>query len=109
MPGGIAPSNWRLVQGTLTLRHAKKGEPFIGINGKTEEHAAAGEVVYADSQGITCRYWNDRDSDRTKITKKTTRFLIFFDGINDETAIAAAQSEMTSALTGVTTLSSIVK
>ena len=96
------------VKGTLELRLAKQGENFIGINGKDTEQTNAGEVVYADEQGITCRLWNFKDSDRTKITKATTKFAVFFDGIGDAELIQKAQADMEAALKGFTCKSYIV-
>ena len=82
------------VNGDIQLRYAKAGEAFVGINGKETEKTASNEVIYSDNSGVTCRYWNDRDCDRTKITKETTQFIIFFDGVDDEARIRAAQEEM---------------
>jgi len=96
------------IVGTLQLKHAKKGEEFVGINGKDIEKTSDGEVIYADEQGVTCRFWNDRDCDRTKITKATTRFAIFFDGIDDAGLIKSAQADMEKALKDFTCKSYIV-
>jgi len=80
--------------GTMSLRYAKKGEEFVGINGKDVEKTVENEIVYADDIGVTCRFWNDRDCDRTKIKPTTTRCAVFFDGIDDTELIKSAQQEM---------------
>ena len=97
------------VAGDLELRFARAGEVFVGIGGKTTEQTQEGEIVYADSQGVTCRFWNAKDSDRTKITKATTRFIIFFDGVDDFERIAAAQAEMQNVLKDFSCKNYIVK
>lgn len=86
----------------ITLRTAKKGEEFIGINSKQIEKTSGNEIVYADSKGVFCRYWNDKDADRTKLTSKTTDYLLIFDGINDEEIIIKAFNDFYSVLFGDT-------
>jgi DNA/RNA-binding domain of Phe-tRNA-synthetase-like protein len=43
------------------------------------ETPPVGEVVWADSKGITCRRWNWRQCDRTAITEGTTDAYFVFD------------------------------
>ena len=86
------------VAGVLRLRLAAAGEPFTGIGAKAAEVTQADEVIYADDNGVTCRFWNAKDADRTKITKETTRFVIFFDGVDDAELIKKAQADMECAL-----------
>ncbi len=82
------------LKGDIQLRLARKGEEFIGINSKQVEKTSANEIVYADSYGVFCRCWNDKDSDRTKIDNNSKELLIIFDGINQEEDILKAGEEL---------------
>ncbi len=82
------------LKGNVQLRLAKKGEEFVGINSKQIEKTSANEIVYADENGVFCRCWNDRDSDRTKIDNNTKELLIIFDGIDQEDKILEAGKEL---------------
>jgi DNA/RNA-binding domain of Phe-tRNA-synthetase-like protein len=68
------------VNGVLSLRPARAGEPFepLGAPG-TSEPTADGEVVYADALGVVCRYWNWRDCHRTRVRDETRRILFVAD------------------------------
>ena len=39
----------------------------------------AGEVVWRDDRGVTCRRWNWRQGSRTQLTAGTTRAFFVFD------------------------------
>ena len=43
----------------------RSGEPIV-------EHPAAGEVVWIDDLGVTCRRWNWRQCARTRLTERST-------------------------------------
>jgi DNA/RNA-binding domain of Phe-tRNA-synthetase-like protein len=43
----------------------RSGEPIV-------EHPAAGEVVWIDDAGVTCRRWNWRQCVRTRLTEQST-------------------------------------
>jgi DNA/RNA-binding domain of Phe-tRNA-synthetase-like protein len=43
----------------------RSGEPVV-------EHPAAGEVVWRDDAGVTCRRWNWRQCARTRLTEEST-------------------------------------
>jgi len=80
--------------GDIELRLARKGEEFYGIGSKQVEKTSANEVVYSDEQGVFCRYWNDKDCDRTKITDDMTDVLFIFDGIDQKHKIEKAIFEI---------------
>ena len=84
--------------GDIQLRLARKGEEFCGIGSKQIEKTSANEVVYSDEQGVFCRYWNDKDCDRTKITDDIADILFIFDGINQVKEIGNAVMEIKSLL-----------
>ncbi|MDD3662174.1 MAG: arginine--tRNA ligase, partial [Candidatus Dojkabacteria bacterium] len=43
----------------------------------------SGEVVWRDSHSVTCRMWNWRQSERTKVTKSTTDIYFIFDYLDE--------------------------
>jgi DNA/RNA-binding domain of Phe-tRNA-synthetase-like protein len=60
----------------------------------------AGEVVWADAAGVTCRRWNWRQGRRTRLRSATTRVYFLFDALppfSDE-SLAAAMSELSALL-----------
>ncbi|MBD3281006.1 lysine--tRNA ligase [Candidatus Dojkabacteria bacterium] len=71
------------VEGNFTLRLSKQGEEMTKIGEDEPTISEDGELVYADEKGITCIDLNYRDSDRTKITEKTKRIIVFVDGHQD--------------------------
>ncbi len=57
------------------------------------EHPDAGEVVWCDDAGVTCRRWNWRQTRRTQLSDQTlTAFFILdaLDPMSDEALVAAA-------------------
>lgn len=64
----------------LTLRLTEKGEKHLPIGSKHYESVEANELVYADQEEVICRMLNHRDSDKSKITTKTTTVLLIIDG-----------------------------
>jgi DNA/RNA-binding domain of Phe-tRNA-synthetase-like protein len=81
-------------EGDIQLRLARKGEEFCRINSKDIEKTSANEIVYADNLGVFCRFWNHKDSNRTKIDNDTGDVLFIFDGIDQRCEIEKAFSEI---------------
>jgi DNA/RNA-binding domain of Phe-tRNA-synthetase-like protein len=57
------------------------------------EHPEVGEVVWTDGSGITCRRWNWRQGQRTRLRDSTSRALFILDAlgpISDQALFAAA-------------------
>ncbi|MEV6394795.1 phenylalanine--tRNA ligase beta subunit-related protein [Streptomyces sp. NPDC051907] len=77
----------RLVRATgeETFDTTAKGEAVV-------ESPDAGEVVWRDDLGVTCRRWNWRQCTRTQLTEKTTRALFILDGLGamDDAALERA-------------------
>ena len=68
------------LEGSLRLAVAAGDEPFDPRgDGIDVEQAAAGEVVWRDDRGVTCRRWNWRQGRRTQLTDDTTRAFFVFD------------------------------
>jgi DNA/RNA-binding domain of Phe-tRNA-synthetase-like protein len=51
-----------------------KGEPVI-------DHAAAGEVIWRDNAGVTCRRWNWRQCRRTRITPQSRNVIFLLEAL----------------------------
>ncbi|GGW43106.1 hypothetical protein GCM10010503_19590 [Streptomyces lucensis JCM 4490] len=62
------------VRGGMRLVRARGDEDFVMVAGgeETVEHPDAGEVVWCDDTGVTCRRWNWRQGPRTRLTEETT-------------------------------------
>lgn len=80
----------RLVRatGSETFDTTAAGEAVV-------EHPEAGEVVWRDDTGVTCRRWNWRQCTRTRITTDTRRALFILDVLDpltDEDVCAAADA-----------------
>ncbi|MEU8798088.1 phenylalanine--tRNA ligase beta subunit-related protein [Spirillospora sp. NPDC048819] len=60
-------------QGAARLVRATGDEPFDVVAGgePATEHPNAGEVVWRDDAGVTCRRWNWRQCVRTRLTEDT--------------------------------------
>lgn len=63
----------------LVLGLAKGDEPFDVRGDGGVEHPGEGEVVWADSTGVTCRRWNWRQGGRTALTTDTRNAYFLFE------------------------------
>ena len=74
----------KLPNDELTLKHAVKGgvkfEP-MGVSGQFEKLKDEAEICYYSGDVPVCRYWNQKDSDITKIEDDSTDVLIMFDAL----------------------------
>lgn len=89
------------LDGTLHLTAAKGGEPFDARgDGSDIEAVAAGEIVWRDDTGVTCRRWNWRQGRRTQLTETTTNAFFVFDRLDGVTVdqLHAAAAELSDAL-----------
>ncbi|MBC7267285.1 MAG: cytoplasmic protein, partial [Streptomyces sp.] len=46
------------------------------------EHPDAGEVVWRDDLGVTCRRWNWRQGPRTRLTEDTVSGVFLLEGLH---------------------------
>ncbi|MDE2250468.1 MAG: hypothetical protein KGL25_03575 [Gammaproteobacteria bacterium] len=71
----IGGENIAAYVGSPILKRATGHEAFDTIKGGSpcSETVPAGEVVWADERGVTCRRWNWRQGLRTRIDTTTTR------------------------------------
>lgn len=79
------------ITGNLHLTLAEKGMEFIGIGGKDIQKTKENEVIYKDESRVTCKYWNLKDSDQTKIADETHNIIFMFDIIK-QSADQASQT-----------------
>lgn len=81
--------------GAPRLIRATGREPFDTAAGGADviEYPEAGEVVWCDGEGVTCRRWNWRQGRRTQLREDTTTTLFILDALHpmtDEALDAAA-------------------
>ncbi|GES34200.1 phenylalanine--tRNA ligase beta subunit-related protein [Streptomyces angustmyceticus] len=85
------------IQGGMRLVRATGDEPFVTAAGGAEavEHPDAGEVVWCDDEGVTCRRWNWRQGVRTRLTEDSVSALFLLERMApmtlDELAAAGAE------------------
>ncbi|MFJ8005406.1 B3/B4 domain-containing protein [Streptomyces fagopyri] len=85
------------VSGGMRLVRATGDEEFVTVTGgaETVEHPDAGEVVWRDGVGVTCRRWNWRQGPRTRLTEQSTSAIFLLEGLAPmpvaETGAAAAE------------------
>ncbi len=77
LPIGGEDLDW--LCGDLNLKFTKGGEPFRPIGSIEVDAVKEGEVAYMDDGGVTCRYWNHRECERTKFTAKTVNAVILIE------------------------------
>ncbi|AJE43935.1 B3/B4 domain-containing protein [Streptomyces nodosus] len=72
-----------LVQGAMRLVRATGDEEFMTVAGGEQavEHPDAGEVVWRDEAGVTCRRWNWRQGPRTRLTEESTSAIFLLEGL----------------------------
>jgi DNA/RNA-binding domain of Phe-tRNA-synthetase-like protein len=71
------------LEGALRLVVAAGGEPFDPRgDGSEVEAIPAGEVVWRDDRGVTCRRWNWRQGRRTQLTEDSTSAFFVFDRLD---------------------------
>lgn len=71
-------------RGAPRLIRAAGSEPFDTVDAGTDvtEHPEAGEVVWCDDVGVTCRRWNWRQTRRTQLSADTTTALFILDALD---------------------------
>jgi DNA/RNA-binding domain of Phe-tRNA-synthetase-like protein len=71
------------VQGAMRLVRATGHEDFVTVAGGAEvvEHPDAGEVVWRDDAGVTCRRWNWRQGPRTRLTEASVSAIFLLESL----------------------------
>ena len=84
--------------GPPRLIRAAGDEPFdtVADGNAVIEHPEAGEVVWCDDAGVTCRRWNWRQARRTQLREDTTTALFILDALDPMTdqALHAAADDL---------------
>lgn len=89
------------LQGALRLTITAGGEPFDPRgDGSDVEALGAGEIVWRDDAGVTCRRWNWRQGRRTQLTELSTNAFFVFDRLDglDVDALHTAADELSALL-----------
>ena len=79
LDGYDGPPRLVVAEGTETFDTVADGDATVHL-------ADAGEVVWRDDTGVTCRRWNWRQCTRTRLTAQTTRALFIVDGLGEGAA-----------------------
>lgn len=79
----VGGEDWDCLSSDLILKFAKGDEPFETFqNGeKIISYPTTGEVIWADSTGVTCRAWNWRQCHRTMLTTTTKNAYFVLDAL----------------------------
>lgn len=90
----IGGEDWNKLAGDLHLLYAQGNEPFQTMQDGQEQvtYPDAGEIVWADTAGATCRRWNWRQGRRTQLTEETRAIYFVLDRLAPyptETLLAA--------------------
>jgi len=80
------------VYGDMELKYCKGNEDFIPILSNVNEPPDNGEVSWCDDKGVTCRKWNWRQCDRTKITNDTKEGYFIIDALPPSTKDTAEKA-----------------
>ncbi|MFI8929358.1 B3/4 domain-containing protein [Streptomyces sp. NPDC053474] len=84
------------IKGAMRLVRATGDEDFVTMAGdeRTVEHPDAGEVVWRDDEGVTCRRWNWRQGPRTRLTEQTVNAVFLLEGMGPHAGLDAAAAEL---------------
>ncbi|MDJ0463757.1 phenylalanine--tRNA ligase beta subunit-related protein [Streptomyces sp. H27-C3] len=71
------------VKGAMRLVRATGDEPFATVAGGEDAvgHPDAGEVVWRDDEGVTCRRWNWRQGVRTRLTEESVNAVFLLESM----------------------------
>ncbi|MFE3854745.1 B3/4 domain-containing protein [Streptomyces griseorubiginosus] len=82
------------VRGGMRLVRATGDEDFVTVAAGEEvvEHPEAGEVVWCDDTGVTCRRWNWRQGPRTRLTEETVSAVFLLESLPPMPVAAAERA-----------------
>jgi DNA/RNA-binding domain of Phe-tRNA-synthetase-like protein len=77
----VGGEDWDRLTSDLVLTFATGNEPFDTVENGAQVvvYPEPGEVIWADSTGITCRRWNWRQCRRTQLTEDTQNVYFVLD------------------------------
>ncbi|MFF1695124.1 B3/4 domain-containing protein [Streptomyces sp. NPDC058257] len=84
------------IKGGMRLVRATGTEAFVTMAGGEQviERPDAGEVVWCDDEGVTCRRWNWRQGPRTRLTEESVNAIFLLEGMGPESGAEAAGAEL---------------
>jgi DNA/RNA-binding domain of Phe-tRNA-synthetase-like protein len=84
------------IKGGMRLVRATGEEGFATVAGGADvvEHPDAGEVVWCDDDGVTCRRWNWRQGTRTRLTEESVNALFLLEAMGPHCDVTAAGTEL---------------
>ncbi|MFE0173530.1 B3/4 domain-containing protein [Streptomyces sp. NPDC059002] len=84
------------IQGGMRLVRATGDEEFVtaAAGERVVEHPDAGEVVWCDDEGVTCRRWNWRQGPRTRLTEESVNAVFLLEGMGPDAGLEAAGAEL---------------
>jgi DNA/RNA-binding domain of Phe-tRNA-synthetase-like protein len=80
--GYTGPPRLAVAAGDETFDTVADGQPALHT-------VTAGEIVWSDDAGVTCRRWNWRQCVRTRLTEATTDALFIVDGLGPDAGLRA--------------------
>ncbi|WP_055567612.1 B3/B4 domain-containing protein [Streptomyces atriruber] len=85
-----------LIKGGMRLVRATGDEDFVtaAAGERTVEHPDAGEIVWCDDEGVTCRRWNWRQGPRTRLTEESVNAIFLLEGMGPDAGLEAAGAEL---------------
>ncbi|MGW2564077.1 B3/B4 domain-containing protein [Streptomyces sp. NPDC001514] len=90
------------IEGGMRLVRASGDEPFVTVAAgeETVEHPEAGEIVWCDDEGVTCRRWNWRQGPRTRLTEESMNAIFLLESLAPTTTgeLEAAGAELAEVL-----------
>jgi DNA/RNA-binding domain of Phe-tRNA-synthetase-like protein len=95
----VGGEDWDYLTSDLILTIASGKEPFAAYENGEEvvTYPEPGEVIWADSTGVTCRRWNWRQCYRTRLTENTHNVYFVLDSLapySGEALIGAGEDLM---------------
>ncbi|MGV9880117.1 B3/B4 domain-containing protein [Streptomyces sp. NPDC003006] len=84
------------INGGMRLVRATGAEDFVtaAAGERVVEHPDAGEVVWCDDEGVTCRRWNWRQGPRTRLTEESVNAIFLLEGMGPDAGLEAAGAEL---------------
>ncbi len=95
----VGGEDWDHLTSDLVLTIASGEEPFAAYENGEEvvTYPEPGEVIWADSTGVTCRRWNWRQCYRTRLSENTHNIYFVLDRLapySVESLMAAGEDLM---------------
>ncbi|MEU5779157.1 phenylalanine--tRNA ligase beta subunit-related protein [Streptomyces venezuelae] len=84
------------IKGGMRLVRATGDEEFVtaAAGERVVEHPDAGEIVWCDDEGVTCRRWNWRQGPRTRLTEESVNAVFLLEGMGPDAGLDAAGAEL---------------